>query len=97
MIKFRPHRGGLDESLKEMVEFDTIDSMLEYIVSIHNGAFGTSDIVIDDVVSYDSRCNWNTQYVCVKRYHDKDYIKLYNCPQCIGMCDLEKGKRNNER
>ena len=30
--------------------------------------------------------------VYIKRYYDEDYIELYGCPQCIGMCDLEKGE-----
>lgn len=92
-MKFRPQRGALAESLSETVEFINIDDMLEYIVSIHNGAFDKSDIIIEKDVIFDNRCNWNTQYVCVKRYYDEDYIKLYGCPQCIGMCDLGKGEK----
>ena len=88
MIKFRPHRGGLSESLAETKEFEGIDSMFSFIIEQHHGAFDKSDIVIDEDIRFDNRCGWNTQHVCVRRYFDKDYIKLYNCPQCIGMCDL---------
>jgi len=37
--------------------------------------------------TYDNRSGWkDTRYVCTKRFGDKDNIKLYGVPQCIGMC-----------
>ena len=82
-----------------MKEFDTIDEMLDYIVEEHHlnygdkdfvCAFDKEDIVIDDRIIYDERCGWNTQHVCVKRYFDRDYMKMYGVPQCIGQCDLKE-------
>ena len=49
--------------------------------------FAESDIVIGDVLGDDDRIGWkNVRHVCTKRYGSKDYMKLYGCPQCIGMC-----------
>lgn len=32
MIKYREHRGGLDESLKSSMEFNTIKQLLDFII-----------------------------------------------------------------
>lgn len=88
MKKFRPHKSGLAESLAETKEFRTLWGMKRYIVKYHDNAFKVSDIVIEKDVHHDLRCGWNTQYVCVKRYFNDDYMAMYDCPQCIGMCDL---------
>jgi hypothetical protein len=50
--------------------------------------FTADDIVIDEeLVVNDKRCGWrDTMYVCVKRMGNKDYMKMYGAPQCIGMC-----------
>lgn len=91
MIIYRPHRGMLDEAMKETREFNTEDEMKRFIVSDwnadQNGLFGYDDIVIDDKEINDDRIGWkDTRYVCVNRMGDKNYIKMYGVPQCIGMC-----------
>lgn len=54
---------------------------------IENPFFSLLDIVIDGEAFDDDRCGWHdTRYVCVKRMGNKDYIKEYGLPQCIGMC-----------
>lgn len=85
MIKYRPHRGGLDEAMKEYKEFTDIAEMLKYIEQTHEGKLTTHNIVIDESHGEDSRIGWkSSRYVCTTRYGNEKY----SVPQCIGMCDL---------
>lgn len=88
MIIARLHRGGLAEAMETATTFDNIESMKQWFVDAHENAFTVDDVVIDDEVVFDNRTNWNTQYVCTKKYGNKDFIKAYGSPQCVGMCDL---------
>lgn len=88
MILYRPNRGGSQEAMAFAREFETIDSMKEFIVQEHTDgdmgpAFSVEDIVIREEEKYDPRNGWYTQYVCTKRY----YREHFSIPQCIGMCD----------
>lgn len=85
MIRARLHKSSLDESMKTSQNFASIADMKQWFVDSYNHMFSIEDIVIDDEVIYDSRTDWNTQYVCTKRYGEKD-----DGVQCIGMCDLEE-------
>ena len=85
MIKYRPHRGGLDEAMKEYKEFFDIAEMLKYIEQVHDGMLTTYDIVIGESLGEDFRIGWkSTRYVCTTKYGNEKY----SVPQCIGMCDL---------
>lgn len=97
MIIYRPHRGGLKESLAEAKEFETIDEMKSYIyndwkefhkkIGHKSAPFEIDDIVIEDETFNDNRCGWHdTRHVCTKRMGKENYIELYGCPQCLGMC-----------
>ena len=86
MVIFRPHRGGLAESLAEAQTFDDIDAMKDYIVRRLSKLilFGIEDLVLneDKPGIQDERCGWDdTRYVCVKRMGNE----VYDYPQCIGM------------
>lgn len=95
MVIFRPHRGGLAESLADAQTFDDIDAMKDYIVRkfsklipLFDGEytllFGIEDLVLneDKPGIPDERCGWDdTRYVCVKRMGNE----VYDYPQCIGM------------
>lgn len=99
MIKFRPHRGGLAESLAETKVFNTIEEMEDYIrsndklgvidyFSKHRNSLMPEDIrdkeiSIDKEVHFDKRCNWYTQHVL-----------CYG--NCIGMCDLSDNNKKME-
>ena len=91
MIKYRPHRGSLDDAMKEAREFETYDDMKRHVMREHAiggmiTMFDLDDIVICDALGDDDRIGWkNVRYVCVKRYGSDDYMKLYGWPQCIGM------------
>lgn len=105
---FREHRGNIIDSMETAKEFDKKEEMMQYIYDIHKKfaeRIGYKDalFVIEDIVinendfSYDDRAGWNTIHVCVKKYGYKDYMKLYGCPQCIGMCAKDYNlKRYNE-
>ena len=92
MIKYRPHRSGLEESLKEARTFDNFEQMKEFIMNDWNNSgfgnlFDMNDIVIGDILGDDDRIGWkNVRHVCVKRIGDADYMQLYGTPQCIAWC-----------
>ena len=90
MIKFRPHKGGLAESLALAKEFNTVDDMYSYIEveekeildwcsenrnSIVDKQISEQRIYIDSQARFDDRCGWNTRYVS-------------SYGNYIGMCDL---------
>lgn len=92
MIIYRPHRGGFEEAMELSREFETAEDMKEYIVKEHTDAdygpaFSIDDIVLKAETTCDPRNGWkDSRYVCVKRYFNQDYMKMYGCPQCIGTC-----------
>ena len=102
MIIFRPHRGGLFESLAEAKEFNNVEEMKKYIIELwhENWAgdpkelFTAEDIVIDEEsVVNDTRIGWkNSMYVCLKRLGNENYIEKHGCAQCIGMCATDYTK-----
>lgn len=90
MIKYRPHRAYLDESMELAKEFDSLDQMYDYIVkewnAIENNLFDKFDLSVSKDSYKDDRIDWKeTRYVCTRRM-GKD---LYDTPQCIGMCSIE--------
>lgn len=92
MVIYRPHRGGMVESMAETVEFESLYDMKAYIVKKDFETWGrpmlsVDDIVIDEDVISDDRIGWeDVRYVCTKRYGSEDFIEKYGCPQCIGYC-----------
>ena len=94
MIAYRPHRGLLSESMSLMQTFDSQEEMFAYIeeterdllndLARYNGLVSDQEIknkrlVVDEMVTYDPRCNWNTHYVL-------------SYGNVIGMCDLDYKK-----
>ena len=85
MIKYRPHRGSLDEAMKEYQEFDTVDEMIQYIVKDWSGYISAEDISVGKIQGEDDRIGWRAwRYVLTRRVGDDHY----DTPQCIGMCDF---------
>lgn len=88
MVIYRPHRGGLEESMPEAREFYTAEEMLDWIVAEHTDlergpAFSLDDLVIGTESRDDFRIGWHdTRYVCTKRYHGE----VYDPPAPIGFC-----------
>lgn len=93
MIIYRPHRGGLAESMAEAREFESVEAMFGYIAEMHTDpergpAFMPKDIIIYWQVVDDSRVGWHdTKYVCTKRY----FGEVYALPQLVGMCATDYG------
>lgn len=89
-IKFRFHRGSLEESMKTYKEFNSVSEMFEHIESEWSDTLTTDDLVIGDSLGKDDRIGWKSyRYVGTKRIGNT----VYSCPQCIGMCDLgEEGE-----
>lgn len=87
MIKYRPHRGGLDKSMAEMKIFNTIEEMFNAIVEEYHGWISFGDLIILEDIGKDKRIDWKeTRYVCTK-HCDKE---IYDSPMVIGMCSIEK-------
>lgn len=84
---FRPHRGGLYESMLGRFCTGSYESMLERIVdqftdSDGDAAFGVSDIVLGDDRISDERIGWkDCRAVCVRFYYNP-----LEHPMCIGHC-----------
>lgn len=85
MFKYRPHRGSLDEAMKEAKEFITMDQMFDYIVKtdpLH--ILQKEDLYISEDLGKDDRINWSeSRNVMAKRYGKNVY------PQPIGWCSME--------
>lgn len=99
MVIYRPHGGALEDTMRHKIEFSTVDNMKAHIVAYWtDSCFGVSpfsveDIVFGDDVFDDPRIGWHdTRHVCIRRFHDRDYVALFGCPQCIGWfaTDYEK-------
>ncbi len=87
MIIYRPRRGGLREAMKEARIFNSEREMFEYIVKQWDGLISIEDLSISEPLGDDERIGWKDyRYVLTNRCGDRDYIKLYGCAQCIGMC-----------
>lgn len=95
-IIYRPHRGGLEEAMKEKMEFTTFEELQRYIVGEMEPWIKLSpeEIVQGGHISEDRRIGWkDSDYLCIDAYKnikDKQGYKLYfggeyNSPQCIGM------------
>ena len=89
-IIFRPQRGSLDKAMAEAKVFNSIEEMKQYVVDYYffkHPTFGVEDIIIDDeAIPEEAENGWrDTRYVCVKRW----YGKVFDYPQCIGMCAMD--------
>lgn len=97
MIRYRPSRSFLTDSMKEIKEFNTVDEMKDYIVEDYNKRWNYDtlkfeDILIDSQIYYDDRIDWKSQYVCVKRIGNE----IYERPICIGTCDMGKRRKDGK-
>lgn len=93
IIRYRPHRGGLEESMALQKEFQSIEEMFKYIedesyssgLGIH--LYKAEDLSIGESLGKDDRIDWKeTRYVLSKRCG----MTIYDTPQCVGMCSIEK-------
>lgn len=87
MFKYRPHRGALEDAMKETREFITMDQMFDYIVRYDPfHALRKEDLSITENLGKDDRIDWSeTRNVLTKRYGKE----VYDTPQAIGWCSME--------
>lgn len=98
MIIFRPHRGGLNDAMKEAKEFSSLKELLHYIVFIHNKTvpffqINTNDLSIKLYSDKDDRIKWNDVFIiCFESYdniNDKiGYHKYFNGKEYNHPCGV---------
>jgi hypothetical protein len=92
-IKYRPHRGSLEESMALQKEFQSIEEMFKYIENESYSSisgirlYRAEDLSIGESLGKDERIDWKeTRYILTKRCG----MVIYDTPQCIGMCSIEE-------
>lgn len=74
MIKFREHRGSLEESMKTVQEFSSRKDLIEHISKRFDPYEIYSDIKFEHV-GFDSRVGWDTYYVLAKfKINDESFV-----------------------
>ena len=88
-ILFRPQRGSLNTAMSELKEFDSVKTMLDYIVSNSEEMYGKAAFRINDLYiqyyGYDERIDWETYIVCTGRMFNNNYMERHNHPVAIGF------------
>ena len=83
---YRPHRGGLVESMAECAVFVNEDAIKDHVIETysHYGVcLNREDVIIDPRSIDDERTSWGaTRYVCVTHLDGPPF----EIPQCVGMC-----------
>lgn len=87
-IKYRPLKESLNESIKAIKEFNTVEEMYEYIAQDWQGYIKTEDLSLSDPLTIiDARIGWkNFRYVLTAAIGNQRYMNK----QVIGYCELEK-------
>lgn len=88
-VLYKPIRASLDESMKELKEFDNVEELLkwlceDYYIRCGIKMFGAEDINFS-YYCYDKRIDWPTYVVTVNKFGEEDYLKKYHRPQAIGF------------
>ena len=102
-ILYRDHRGTLDEAMKTMREYRTVDELKTGLAAAYNklhhdlgyrgDAFSVEDVSISDDLGPDDRIAWpKTHSVCIRRMGDDDFVARFGSPQAIGFCAFFEGK-----
>ena len=95
MITYRPHRGSLEDAMKEVKTFDNWYQMTHYIANNLNLAIGKKvidpdNIVMDEKPVNDDRAGWkDVHMVLVTRVGNENFMEKYGNPQCIGYCTYD--------
>lgn len=95
MIVYRPHRGSLEDAMKEVKTFNNWYQMTHYIANNWNLAVGKKvidpdDIVMDDKLVNDDRVGWkDVHMVLATRIGNDNFMEKYGNSQCIGYCTYD--------
>ena len=86
-VRYRPHRGSLEDSISLAKTFDSPSEMFDHIIKEWGGLIDKEDLSIGkEDWGPDPRIDWpNCHYVLTKRCGET----TYDIPQCIGMCCYE--------
>jgi len=64
-MKFRWHRGSLDDSMQTVVDFESFDGLVSILrATPYTPSFDTSDIKVEKYC-YDPRIEWDTYIVTI--------------------------------
>lgn len=91
LIKYRPHRGSLSESMAHSKEFDSVLELKQYIVNdalkcCGRIMFMPDDIIIGRAEIDDDRVGWKScRYVCITKFGGT----VHEHPYCIGICTID--------
>lgn len=85
-VYYAPHRGTLQQTLKERRAFRTVSEAINHIVNEGTKILGYPMFTQDDIYirynAFDSRIQCETFMVCLGRYGAEDYLKKHGAPQC---------------
>lgn len=70
MFKYRDHRGGLDESMATVQEFDSKEALLNYLAANYGEYAKNIDFSKTTIAPYgfDKRIGWDTHIVHLEGY-----------------------------
>ena len=95
-VIYRPHRGGLNEAMKEKKVFDSFEELQKYVSEQFPEWFKVRpcEIIPSGKPVNDERIGWeDSDYLCIDSYenvsdkqgYEKYFGGKYDCPLCIGM------------
>lgn len=89
-VVYRPQRGGLEESMREKKEFDSLKKMLEWLPTQqeqcgNKNAFDIRNLHIS-YYCYDERVGWETYIVTTDRFYDAKFDR----PIAIGFMTFKE-------
>lgn len=70
-MKFRPHRGGLDASMREVVEVDGRAGLIEHLRKTHpefGPAFDADKVTIEPYAGDDDRIGWKDVHIVLAEW-----------------------------
>ena len=96
IVIYRPHRGGLDEAMKEKQVFASFEELQKYVSGQFPEWFSVRpcEIVPSGNPVNDERIGWeDSDYLCIDSYenvqdkqgYEKYFNGRYDTPLCIGM------------
>ncbi len=90
-VIFHKHYMGatIQDVVAEEKVFCSLKKLFEYIEQYSKGAIKVKDILIE-YLYFDERVGYDVYGVLIKRCNEKDYMRLYRCPQMYGYCYFAK-------